>query len=106
MHIKWYIKQIEFHSSAVDLNQHVTDCLCCWIDGTDGGARLGVQEGGRLLSVVADEGVGPAAVERVVEVGARVVPVTVQNCVGLYKTAPYNTSYRSVQVWIFISTVK
>jgi len=69
-----------FPKSIVDLLPHITDCLCCRTDGTDGRARLGEQEGRRLLSISPHEGVRPASVDGVVEVCAHVVPTTVQGC--------------------------
>ena len=65
------------------VKQHITDCLCCWTDGTDGRARLGVYEGGNLSSVCPDEAVRSASVDGVVEIWARVEPTAVQNCVKL-----------------------
>ena len=64
---------------------HITDCLCCWTDGTDGRTFRGVYEGSRLPCVWGDEGVRPASVDGGVEVRARVEPTIVQNCVELRK---------------------
>ena len=75
----------KFPHNAVVSKQNITDFLCCWTDGTDGRARLGVYEGSRLLSVGPDEGVRPAAVGRVVEIAARIVPSTVESCADCTK---------------------
>ena len=63
--------------------QHITDCLSCWTDGTDGRTFSGVYEGWTLSSVFPDEGVRPASVDGVVEVCARVEPTAVQTCIEL-----------------------